>query len=171
MINSACSGCFSTCTVSSSWQGSEINPSSHIPPWKVLQHSAGRKGNCSAELLPGLFKIWVLWLPLCIHFSSLVLVASAPTFESFRSWFLLPSDRKMQGPMFVRLTKCDYWQHKEKRAVPYLQNQTVPLHWLDLNACQESCGISIQNFQGRTNKKTPQMGHSVHAWAWKRMWS
>lgn len=39
-----------------------------------------------------------------------------------------------------------------KRAIPYLQNQMIPLHWLDLNACQESCGISIQNLQGRSNK-------------------
>lgn len=48
------SGCFST--MSSSWQGSEINPSSHIPPWKVPRRWAGKKGISSAELLPGLFK-------------------------------------------------------------------------------------------------------------------
>lgn len=59
---------------------------------------------------------------------------------------------KCKAPVFVSFSKCDYWKHVGKRAIPYLQNQTISLHWLDLNVYWESCGISIQNLQGRTNK-------------------
>lgn len=58
----------------------------------------------------------------------------------------------MQDSLFVRLMRWDYWRHVEKRATHYLQNQTIPLHWLDLNACQEHCGNPIRNSQGRINK-------------------
>lgn len=70
--------------------------------------------------------------------------------------------------MFVRLTKCDYWKYVRKRAILYLQKQMISLHWLDLNACQESCGISICSLQGRTDKINqngslcPRMGLKKH---------
>lgn len=155
--------------LSSSQGSSGISPFSYILHWSTsIFDRQDRKLFSSADtwFVQAKTRNWVLWLPLwtevVLWFGELVLPPLSILEADSCSCLLT----KFQGNLFLRPMKWDYWRHVEKRAIHYFQNQITLLYWLDLNACQEHCGIPIWNSHSNSQGGINQIKQTLTVVKW-----